>query len=337
MEDSVVIHSLPVHGPAVINFRKGGNSKRIFTFNVPKGYTAVPPRHVLAPDTHFWRPDDFFGLVVTSTYHAHNARIEQIKTEERSRGRFVFSKTNVRSPAEKARRNAIRKNKTYAKRGRPGYYHFKGTECLFNVLDIAYVPKERYTYHQKRYEKAGRPFALKQAWGFKIPGSRKCDLPNTVFSALVKIYSRPVLQEKPAIKPRASRPRNPRQRTRSDSLTRAITALRKVTETDVADIIHRPGLLARATGELSLRMRRDPSYRPDEDLYDLLVAANEYIRTKEFRNSVQRNDGYFSSQAILDEMDGVISLSKAREELSRRVRRQRVQYRTPDGQVHQWF
>jgi len=316
---------LPIYGPAVVKF-----SGR--TFNIHADGVAVAKDHPLAGRTHDWHRNNWFALVEKKRLSAYETAKAAVKAEELARGRFKFAKTCVRSAEAKTRRNAKYKRKQYAKRGRPGYYHYKGTDCLFNVLDIAYVPKERYTYHQKRYERAGKPFVLRQSWGFKLPSDRKCDLPHTVFAALVGIYSRPVLEVPPERPARRTQVRNPRNRTRSDSLSRALRAVEELCSEDVANIVKRPGLLARATGELSLRMRNDPHYQPDEAMYWLLTDANEYMRTKEFHKSLKREGNEtFRASEIIDEMNGIISLNKAREELKKRLRRNARVVHGPSG------
>jgi hypothetical protein len=244
----------------------------------------------------------------------------------------------VHSKEGKRRRNAISKSKRLDKKGRRSAYRFKGFELLFNVLDIAYVPKERYTYHQKRYEREGKAFRLKQAWGFKLPNSRRCDLPSTVVQSLIGIYSNPTLVPVEASRPRARKgsKRAPRQRTRSDSLTRALNALQECVKDDVADIVKRPGLLARATAEVRFRFRDNPEFTLSSDIIDILNDANEYMRTREFAQAIKQDGGWFSTREISDEIDGVISLQKARKELRRQTRRNRA-LRAPDGTTHQWF
>jgi hypothetical protein len=208
---------------------------------------------------------------------------------------------------------------------------------LASVLEVGFVPKGRYKYHEDRYKRAGKPFCLKQSWGFRLPNSKNYNLPDTVVRALIGIYSRFETQEITPVK-KVGRPtrRVPRNRTRSDSLSRALSAVQDCIKDDVANIVKRPGLLARATAELTFRMRDDPSYIPDEEIYDVLVEANEYVRTKEFERALARDGGFFRGVEIDAEMRGIISLRKARKELARARRRPRT-LRAPDGSTIEWF
>jgi hypothetical protein len=210
----------------------------------------------------------------------------QIRDEQYSSriGRPRLGKTHQPSKEGKRRKNAISKAKQLARKGRRGAYRFKGYELLFNVLDIAYVPMERYEYHRARYMRKGKPFNLQRSWGFKLPNSRKCNLPSTVVQSLIGIYSNPVLvpvQPKPARAKVVKR--TPRRRTRSDSLSRAINAC---TELSIEELVYRPGLVARTIAEIELRFRRDNTYRVPEDLEFALNGVNEYFREKEVRRAV---------------------------------------------------
>jgi hypothetical protein len=253
-------------------------------------------------------------------------------------GRPRLGKTHVHSKEGKRRRNAISKSKRLDKKGRRSAYRFKGFELLFNVLDIAYVPKERYLYHQRRYLREGKAFSLRQAWGFKLPNSRKCNLPSTVIQSLIGIYSNPVLVPVKTLRSstRKGPTRAPRRRTRSDSLSRAISAFEECIKDDVANIVKRPGLLARLTAEAQFRYRDDPKFALPSGMVDILNDANNYIKSKEFNRAIKEDGGWFTSKEISDEINGVISLQKAREELKTRRRRNRV-LRAPDGSTIEWF
>jgi len=260
-----------------------------------------------------------------------------VREERPLRGRVPLGKTHSRSSAGKARQNARRK----ANRGRSTTtYRYKGTELMFNVIELGSPPKGRYAYHKARYTKAGRPWEHRTPpFGFRLMSDRKkFTLPTTVVDGLIRIYSNPVIVDRfPKRGGRVTASRAPRRRTRSDSLNRSIKAFMDCIQDDVANIIERPGLLARTTAEVTFRMRDDPSYIPPGEVYDALVSANQYIREKEFRKRYAAEGGYFRSKEIYDEMEGIISLSNAREELKHRIRRSRRVLRAPDGTTIEWF
>jgi hypothetical protein len=207
---------------------------------------------------------------------------------------------------------------------------------LASVLEVGFVPKGRYAYHEARYKKAGRPFKLKQAWGFKTPASKNFDMPDTVVRALIGIYSNPKLVEKPAPRAKKTPARAPRQRTRSDSMDRSIRAFMECTQDDPAKIIERPGLLARLTAEATLRYRTNPDFTLPVEVLEVVNQANDYLRTREFKRSLEREEGFFNASEISKEIDGVISLNKAREELRRKLRPRR-RLVAPDGSTIDWF
>jgi len=178
-----------------------------------------------------------------------------------AKGRPRFGKTHCRSVEAKIRRSLRRKS-------RKGRYRFVGTELLENVLDVGYVPLSRYKYHEARYKKAGRPFTLKQAWGFRLRNQRRFDLPDIVVGALCRIYS--VEPVKVPIVRRAVTPsvRTARNRTRDDSVTRIFNQIQSV-----GDIESRPGLVWRLIGEVEIRRRSDPDYEVPGYMSYLLDSA----------------------------------------------------------------
>jgi len=123
-----------------------------------------------------------------------------------------YFRTHTRSKEAVARRRAKRSHKAP--------YRYKDYHLIENVLDIGIVPKGRYTYHQRRYEKAGRPFKLKQASGFKLASCTKYRCPDIVIKALVKIYDPDncVKNTRPVKGPK--RLRTPRARTRTQTIER---------------------------------------------------------------------------------------------------------------------
>jgi len=175
-------------------------------------------------------------------------------------GRPRLGKTHQPSKEAKARRNRARNHK----RGR---YRFCGVDLLHNILEVGFVPLERYKYHEARYRKAGRPFTLKQAWGFRLRNMRRFDLPDIVVSALVKMYSVPVVKQ-PKARKVLVRERTPRKRTRSDSLLRTFRML-----ASVGSIEQRPGLAWRLAGEVACKRNRCPDYEVPVEIQTVLAEA----------------------------------------------------------------
>jgi hypothetical protein len=263
------------------------------------------------------------------TYTSIDPRIAlgEVQYHERSaRKGFApkLGKSNFRSAEEKRRRNRLRKERMLRNR-----YRFRDYEILDNVLDVGVVPVKKYYRHQKRWAEASKPFTLKQASGYRLVASRskKRDLPYTVVMALLKIYSQEVSAPRvwksgwrnraPTKRKTASSVRTNSNRTRSDSLTRAIKAAEDL---NISDLNKRPGLVARVCAEIGFRQRDDPSFFVDIDLSHKLRMAEEHFTKRELLRLDYPTD--FSAKAL---NKNVLDVNDERYD---------AQY---DGSDHPWF
>jgi len=244
-------------GPATVfvNVRKGTKY-----FSIPEGYVTAPP--------------------VASGIFDKSRKLFYLKKIEKPtrRGRQGYSVRCKRSPEAKKRRALKRSRKcrnqstfltscehgTRDPQGRvidplPKKRIHRVERELHDCMTVGHVPLGRYQYHQKRWEKAGRAFTLNRAWGFRLIGHRKYDLPLPCAEAVNRIYSRSIRRPKdlPSYK---GKKRTPRGRTRADSLALILENFKPL------DLKDHPGRIWRLHAELELYRDRHPEYEVPDDI-----------------------------------------------------------------------
>jgi hypothetical protein len=175
----------------------------------------------------------------------------------------------VRSPERKAaradeRRKRVRSNK----RSEEGVVN-RQPKSVDDIVVYRKIPDNRYTYHRKRYEKAGKPWVEKPPReGWALRGARKL-LPDVVTRAIFSIYENVKYELKKARKGR--RDRTPRKRSRTETIERLQKELDSISPFESNSKFD--AINARLQDELILRARRNFDEDPNRIWSDSFGAS----------------------------------------------------------------